>query len=71
MNREWHERHPMPSRASLAQRVEWHREHAIVCGCRRPPEAIADIIAGHAPAPPAPPTHDRRPGKGTTGPDAR
>jgi len=54
MNREWHDQHPMPARASLAERVEWHREHAIACGCRTPPKDIADIIAGRAPAPPAP-----------------
>ncbi|XKH39209.1 hypothetical protein ACIU1J_29555 [Azospirillum doebereinerae] len=28
MNRNWHEAHPMPSKATRQQRVEWHLEHA-------------------------------------------
>lgn len=45
MNREWHDAHPMPDHATFEQRVAWHREHAAECGCRRPPERIAAILA--------------------------
>jgi hypothetical protein len=44
INREWHEAHPMPSRATLDQRVEWHRAHAENCGCREMPKSIRDEL---------------------------
>ena len=34
INAVWHEAHPMPARATLDQRVEWHVAHAKACGCR-------------------------------------
>lgn len=40
LNREWHLAHPMPSNASLEQRLEWHAEHAVSCGCREIPPSI-------------------------------
>ncbi len=45
MNATWHEAHPMPERPTFEQRVEWHREHALTCGCRKPPADIAAEIA--------------------------
>ncbi|HXY70534.1 MAG TPA: hypothetical protein VEH62_13885 [Gemmatimonadales bacterium] len=44
MNAEWHREHPMPTRASLAQRVAWHRSHAQHCDCRPiPPDILIEI----------------------------
>ena len=45
INRAWHDAHRMPERATLAQRVAWHREHALHCACRPMPRAIAAAIA--------------------------
>jgi hypothetical protein len=40
LNRAWHQAHRMPARATRAQRVAWHAEHARACGCRGLPESI-------------------------------
>jgi hypothetical protein len=44
INRDWHEAHPMPQRATLEQRIVWHREHAEYCGCREMPAQIRQEI---------------------------
>ena len=44
-NKEWHLANRMPKNASLAQRVEWHINHARHCGCREIPESIKKEIA--------------------------
>ena len=44
-NREWHKRNRMPARATLEQRVAWHKAHAQNCGCRPVPPTIASLIA--------------------------
>jgi len=44
LNAEWHREHPMPTRASLAQRVAWHQAHARVCDCRPIPPDIMIAI---------------------------
>jgi Bacteriocin-protection, YdeI or OmpD-Associated len=49
MNARWHELHPMPKNASLAQRVAWHTAHARYCACRPMPKSI--VAALHAPPP--------------------
>ena len=44
MNTEWHQAHPEPRKASLAQRVAWHRLHHEHCGCRPiPPDIMIEI----------------------------
>lgn len=44
MNTEWHQAHPEPRKASLAQRVSWHRLHAENCDCRPiPPDIMIEI----------------------------
>jgi hypothetical protein len=48
MNRAWHEAHPMPPKATLQQRVEWHIAHQAACGCRDLPEDVKEAIAGEA-----------------------
>lgn len=40
LNAAWHKAHPMPPRATLAQRVAWHRQHAKHCGCRPIPPGV-------------------------------
>ena len=46
MNREWHLAHVLGSKASLDRRVEWHLEHAQVCGCWPiPPSVVAEMRA--------------------------
>jgi hypothetical protein len=45
INRAWHDAHRLPQRATLAQRVAWHREHAQACACRPMPASIAAEIA--------------------------
>jgi hypothetical protein len=48
MNREWHEQHRLGTDATRAQRVAWHAEHDVVCGCRpAPPDLAEDIAALH------------------------
>ncbi|MFA4930221.1 MAG: hypothetical protein WC558_17025 [Patulibacter sp.] len=48
MNAEWHRSHPMPESPTPDQRVAWHREHMKACGCRKPPAAIAAVLAAEA-----------------------
>ena len=44
MNTEWHQAHPMPHKATLAQRVSWHKQHAENCDCRPiPPDIMIEI----------------------------
>jgi hypothetical protein len=45
INAQWHERHRMPRNATLAQRVEWHLDHARNCGCwpELPPKIAAEL----------------------------
>jgi hypothetical protein len=45
INRPWHDAQPMPENASLAQRIAWHKAHALACACRLVPEPIRDAIA--------------------------
>jgi hypothetical protein len=55
INADWHQAHPMPKRATLAQRAAWHAEHAKVCGCRPVPKsvqsAVAELTSGKGPTP--------------------
>jgi uncharacterized protein YdhG (YjbR/CyaY superfamily) len=40
LNRQWHDRHPMPKRPTLDERVVWHAAHARHCSCRAMPDII-------------------------------
>jgi len=40
INKDWHDKHPMPSNASVDQRVEWHLLHSRECGCRPIPATL-------------------------------
>ena len=48
INAEWHRAHPMPRKPTPEQRLEWHREHAVHCGCRKPPPDIAERLEREA-----------------------
>ena len=49
INAAWHREHPMPKNPTYEQRLEWHREHARECSCRKPPPDIAAWIARTTP----------------------
>jgi hypothetical protein len=40
LNPEWHLANPMPRKATLAQRIDWHEAHSASCACRPPPAGI-------------------------------
>jgi hypothetical protein len=40
INASWHAKHPMPPRATMAQRIAWHRAHAVQCACRPIPKTV-------------------------------
>ncbi len=45
MNREWHEGHKMPARATANERIEWHLAHSKSCGCRPFPKKLAEKMS--------------------------
>lgn len=46
MNKEWHATHIMPSNPTRDQKIAWHAEHAVECGCRPVPADLeADVEA--------------------------
>lgn len=52
MNRIWHDEHRLNPAATLDERVEWHLEHAKLCGCRDMPDNIKQILAERGIEPP-------------------
>jgi hypothetical protein len=40
-NKAWHEKHRMPARATLEQRIRWHLQHHKHCACRPIPPKLA------------------------------
>lgn len=40
MNADWHRANPMPKNPTEAQRIAWHKAHAIACACRTIPERL-------------------------------
>jgi hypothetical protein len=40
MNKAWRPANPMPSKATLDQRIRWHAEHARACACRPIPDNL-------------------------------
>jgi hypothetical protein len=45
VNEEWHDTHVMPKNPTRAQRVKWHTEHELVCGCRPVPSSLMSNVA--------------------------
>jgi len=54
MNKSWHERHKMPVKATLEQRIRWHLGHAKHCGCRPVPNSLLDEMRKREISPPYP-----------------
>jgi hypothetical protein len=46
LNRLWHQKNRMPAKPTLAQRIEWHREHQKHCSCREIPKSLKKYING-------------------------
>jgi hypothetical protein len=44
LKRAWHEKHRMPAKATLEQRIAWHLEHRKHCSCRPIPAKLAEIM---------------------------
>jgi hypothetical protein len=44
MNKLWHSQNPMPPKATLDQRIQWHREHLKQCACREVPKSLVPYI---------------------------
>ena len=44
MNKLWHEQNKMPPKATLDQRIHWHKEHQKHCACREAPKDILKKI---------------------------
>jgi len=45
LNREWHAQNRMPPKATLEQRIQWHKEHLKHCACREElPKSVAPYI---------------------------
>ncbi len=40
MNKTWHQKNSMPAKATLAQRIKWHKEHQKHCSCRGVPKSL-------------------------------
>jgi hypothetical protein len=43
-NEKWHREHRMPRNPTIQQRVDWHKTHAEMCGCRPMPKSIQLIL---------------------------
>ena len=40
MNKLWHSQNKMPAKATLEQRIQWHKEHQQHCACREAPKGL-------------------------------
>jgi hypothetical protein len=44
MNKLWHQENRMPVKATLEQRIVWHREHQRHCDCREAPKSLQPYL---------------------------
>jgi hypothetical protein len=44
MNKLWHTENKMQPKATLEQRIEWHREHQKQCACREVPKSLRPYL---------------------------
>ena len=44
MNKLWHAENKMPPKATLEQRIQWHKDHQKHCACRKIPKSISPHI---------------------------
>lgn len=45
INETWHRAHPMPKNPTVDERIRWHEDHAVQCGCRPIPDGLKKEIA--------------------------
>jgi hypothetical protein len=44
LNKAWHEKHKMPAKATLQQRIRWHLDYGKHSGCRPIPAKLAETM---------------------------
>jgi hypothetical protein len=44
MNKFWHAANKMPPKATLEQRIQWHKEHQKHCDCREAPKSLLPFM---------------------------
>lgn len=44
MNKDWHTKNKLPAKATLKQRVKWHRKHQKYCACREIPKSLLEYF---------------------------
>jgi len=49
INKNWHEKHPMPKNATSKEKIQWHVAHNRECGCRPIPQKIKDVMLQRKP----------------------
>jgi 8-oxo-dGTP diphosphatase len=49
INEKWHRENKMPKNASDKERLQWHVDHARVCGCRPIPESVQKLMLQRKP----------------------
>jgi len=52
LNRAWHQKHRMPPKATMQERLHWHLEHAKHCGCRPIPRKVLEEMNKRGTLPP-------------------
>jgi hypothetical protein len=45
MNKDWHWKNKMPLKATLKQRIDWHRRHRRHCACREIPKGLLKYVS--------------------------
>jgi hypothetical protein len=43
MNKLWHAQNKMRPKATLEQRIQWHKDHQKHCACRKMPEGLLKL----------------------------
>jgi hypothetical protein len=64
LNADWHRAHRMPEKATLEQRVAWHREHQMHCACRPTPASVLAAMTETHVKPKAPRRATAKPSRG-------
>lgn len=49
INEKWHKKYPMPEKATISEKIQWHANHARECGCRPIPSSIRKKMSERKP----------------------
>jgi len=49
INKTWHKANPMPKKATDKQKIQWHVDHARLCGCRPIPKSVLEKMKERKP----------------------